>query len=143
MPAQAALLYTALRAGGVGLLAALLGFSLTAVPPVFPLVLAAGAVASWPLATRLVLLGAVAPLVWWPSLQAQAAVTTVVPARQLPLAVLLGTRNVVGGGLLLIVIGLLVACLRLARAVRNLHPPRLIRGGVAAAAPAPRPLPSC
>lgn len=88
-PVGAAALYTALRAGTVGLLAAL-GFSLTAVPPVLPLLAMSALLAARALALRLVLLGALAPLAWWPALQAQAAVTTVVPAGDLPLAVVLG-----------------------------------------------------
>ncbi len=88
-PAKAALLYTALRAGTVALLAAL-GFSLTAVPPVLPLFLITGLLASRRLALRLVMLGALSPLMWWPFLQVQAEVTTTVSASQLPASVLLG-----------------------------------------------------
>lgn len=87
--AKAALLYTGLRAGTVVLLSAL-GFSLTAVPPVLPLLLITGLLASRRLALRLLMLGALSPLMWWPFLQIQARVTTTVPASQLPVSVLLG-----------------------------------------------------
>jgi hypothetical protein len=92
-PAQAALLYTVLRAGTFGLLA-ILGFSLTVIPPVFPLLLIMGAVVTLPMSVRLVLLGALSPVVWWPVLAAQSGVTTTVPLSQLPAAIILG---VVGG----------------------------------------------
>ena len=82
-PAKAALLYTVLRAVTVGLLA-VLGYSLTVVPPVLPLLLILGAVAFLPLGARLVLLGALSPLMWWPILQAQSSVTTTVPAPSFP-----------------------------------------------------------
>ena len=91
-PAKAALLYTMLRAGTVALLA-VLGYSLTVVPPVLPLLLILGAVAFLPLGVRLVLLGALSPLVWWPMLQAQSSVTTTVPASQLPVAIVLGVAG--------------------------------------------------
>lgn len=81
--------YTALRAVAVGFLA-LLGFSLTAVPPVLPLLLVVAALHARPLALRLLVAGALAPLVWWPFLELQSAVTTVVPVAQLPGAVVLG-----------------------------------------------------
>lgn len=95
MPAEAAAVYTLLRAGTVVLLAAL-GFSLTAIPPVFLLLLALGFLAHLPMAIRLALLGAVSPLVWWPMLQLQSDVAATVPLRELPAAVALGLL----GGLL-------------------------------------------
>lgn len=91
-PAKAALLFTVLRAGTVALLAGL-GFSLTVVPPVLPLLVILCAVAFLPLAVRLVLLGTLSPLVWWPMLLAQSGVTTVVPASQLPAAIFLGAAG--------------------------------------------------
>lgn len=88
-PAGAALIYTVLRTVTVGLLA-ILGFSLTAVPPVLPLLLVTGLLARRALAVRLVALGALSPLLWWPVLQVQADVTTTVAVTQLPAAVALG-----------------------------------------------------
>ncbi len=93
-PAKAALLYTILRAGTVALLAAL-GFSLTVVPPVLPLLLVLGALAFLQLAVRLVLLGALSPLLWWLFLQVQSDVTTTVPIAELPTAVLLGVAGAI------------------------------------------------
>ena len=93
-PAEAALVYTLLRAGSVAFLSAF-GFSLTIVPPLLIPLLALGLLAGLPLAARLVLLGAVSPLVWWPLLQWQSSVTTTVPASQLAAAVFLG----IAGGL--------------------------------------------
>lgn len=87
-PSKAALIYTVLRTATVGLLAGL-GFSLTAIPPVLPLLLILGILAALPLGVRLVLLGGIAPLLWWPSLQVQSSVTTVVPADQLPAVIAL------------------------------------------------------
>ena len=92
-PAKAALLYTVLRSGTVALLAAL-GFSLTIVPPILPLLLILGTIAFLPLGVRLILLGALGPLAWWPVLQSQSDIGTTVPASQLPAAILLGA---VGG----------------------------------------------
>jgi hypothetical protein len=94
-PAQAALVYTGLRIVTVGLLAAL-GFSLTVVPPLALVLLVSCAMAARPLAQRLVLLGALSPLVWWPFLELQADVTTTVPLERLPASILLGA----GAGLL-------------------------------------------
>lgn len=88
-PSKAALVYTVLRAGTVALLAAL-GFSLTVIPPVLPLLLVMGALAGLPLGVRLVLLGALSPLVWWPILNLQSTVTTTVPGDQMPAAIVLG-----------------------------------------------------
>lgn len=88
-PTQAALTYTILRAVTVALLA-LLGFSLTVVPPVLPLLLLLGLAARVCLGVRLVLIGGLAPLVWWPVLELQSSVTTTVPGQQLPVAVVLG-----------------------------------------------------
>ena len=87
---RAAVAYTALRCATVGFLA-LTGFSLTVVPPIAVLFAADALLGRGrPLAPRLVAVGAAAPLVWWPFLQAQAGVTTVVPARLLPAAAALG-----------------------------------------------------
>ncbi len=86
---QAAALYTGLRAATVGGLA-LLGFSLTAVPPVLGVFALDAALRRRPLALRLVAAGAAAPLIWWPFLRAQDAVATAVPASLLPAAVALG-----------------------------------------------------
>jgi len=88
-PVKAAAIYTALRAGTVMLLA-VLGFSLTTVPPVLPLLILSSMMTSRPLALRLAVIGTLSPLIWWPTLQAQADVTTLVPAGQLPAAVVLG-----------------------------------------------------
>lgn len=89
-PSFAACLYTFLRALTVALLAGL-GFSLTLVPPVLAPFLLAGLLAGRvPSGLRLVVLGAVTPLLWWPALQLQSTVTTVVPGVELPVAVLLG-----------------------------------------------------
>lgn len=55
-----------------------------------PLIVLTSALASRPLALRLILVGGLAPPLWWPFLQAQADVTTTVPAGQLPTATLLG-----------------------------------------------------
>ncbi|MBA3282480.1 MAG: hypothetical protein H0U29_09645 [Acidimicrobiia bacterium] len=87
--AKAALAYTALRIGVVGFLA-LSGSSLTAVPPLLVLLVVLPILASVPMAARLVGIGALAPLVWWPVLQLQGSVTTQVPAGQLPVSVMLG-----------------------------------------------------
>lgn len=86
---QAALIYTALRTATALFLAAS-GFSLTLVPPVAVLFAIDALLRTRTLAVRLVVIGALSPLVWWPVLHAQADVTTVVPAVQLPVAVLLG-----------------------------------------------------
>jgi hypothetical protein len=86
---KAAALYTGLRAATVGGLA-LLGFSLTAVPPVLGVFALDLLLRSRPLALRLVAAGAAAPLIWWPFLQAQSDVATTVPASLLPAAVALG-----------------------------------------------------
>jgi hypothetical protein len=85
----AAAVYTGLRAATVGGLA-LLGFSLTSVPPVLGVFALDALLRSRPLAQRLVVAGAVAPLIWWPFLQAQSAIATTVPASLLPTAVVLG-----------------------------------------------------
>jgi hypothetical protein len=85
----AAAVYTGLRAATVGGLA-LMGFSLTAVPPVLGVFALDALLRSRPLAQRLVAAGAAAPLIWWPFLQAQSAVATAVPASLLPAAVVLG-----------------------------------------------------
>ncbi len=111
-PAKAAALYTVLRAGTVALLATL-GFSQTSIPPVLPLLVLTGLLAARPLAVRLVMLGALAPLAWWPIPQVHATAATVVPAGQLPAAVMLGAAS-----------GLLVALvhgdLRIGAAARTL-----------------------
>ena len=87
---RAAVLYTVLRAATVAFLFAA-GFSLTAVPPVALLIAVDAAfLRRRSLAARLVVLGAVAPLLWWPFLQVQQGVATAVPARLLPASVLLG-----------------------------------------------------
>ncbi|MCA1712260.1 MAG: hypothetical protein LC789_11735 [Actinobacteria bacterium] len=86
---RAAAVYTGLRAATVGGLA-LLGFSLTAVPPVLAVFALDALLRSRPLAQRLVAAGAAAPLVWWPFLQAQSGVAAAVPASRLPAAVALG-----------------------------------------------------
>ena len=87
--AKAAVVYTVLRIAVVGFLA-LSGSSLTVVPPVLVLLVLVAVFASVPMAARLVGIGALAPLVWWPVLQLQGAVTTRVPAGQLPVSVVLG-----------------------------------------------------
>jgi hypothetical protein len=85
----AAAVYTGLRIATVAGLA-LLGFSLTAVPPVLGVFALDAVLRSRPLAQRLVAAGAAAPLIWWPFLQAQSAIATTVPASLLPAAVVLG-----------------------------------------------------
>ncbi len=85
----AAVIYTLLRLTTVGILA-LLGFSLTAVPPVLVLFALDALLRDRPLGPRLVFLGAVAPLAWWPLLLIQSEVTTVVAGSLLPAAVVLG-----------------------------------------------------
>ena len=85
----AAVVYTLLRAATVAFLAAT-GYSLTAVPPIVVVFGLAGFLRGRGLVLRLVLLGAAAPLVWWPFLRLQADVTTVVPASMLPGSVALG-----------------------------------------------------
>ncbi len=87
----ASLALTAIRLATVGALAAL-GFSLTLVPPVALVVAVAVGLRRTRLGAtgRLVLLGALTPLVWWPFLLWQSSVTTAVPADQLPAAVVLG-----------------------------------------------------
>lgn len=119
-PAQAALAYTLLRAAVVGLLSGL-GFSLTAIPPVFAMFLIMGALASRPLAVRLVVLGALAPLVWWPVLLLQADVATIVPAAELPAAVALGAA----AGLL---VALIHGDLKPARTARWVSPAAVVLG---------------
>ncbi len=93
----AAVALTAIRTTTVGALAAM-GFSLTVVPPVLALVVLAAALRRTRLgaAARLVVIGAITPLVWWPVLEIQSSVTTTLPAAQLPAAVLLGA---LAGGL--------------------------------------------
>lgn len=86
---RVAVVYTVLRAVTVGFLAAT-GFSLTVVPPVALLFAGDALLRRRPLALRLVVLGAAAPLVWWPFLWLQAEVTTLVPASLLPASVALG-----------------------------------------------------
>lgn len=86
---SAAAAYTVLRVATVGFLA-VTGFSLTVIPPVMLLFAADAMVRRQPLALRLTALGAATPLVWWPLLQIQAEVTTVVPAGLLPASVALG-----------------------------------------------------
>lgn len=86
---RAAVVYSVLRAATVGFLA-LTGFSLTVVPPVAVLFGVDAFFRRRVLAMRLVTLGALTPLVWWPFLRLQADVTTVVPARLLPAGVALG-----------------------------------------------------
>ncbi len=87
--ARAAAVYTAVRVAVVGLLA-VLGFSLTVVPPLVVLSILASGFASRPLSYRLVAVGALSPLVWWPVLRAQGDIASQVPAAQLPSAVILG-----------------------------------------------------
>lgn len=98
-PVWAAALYTVLRAGTVALLAGL-GFSLTAVPPVLVVLLVFAALARLALAARLVLLGALAPLAWWPVLALQSSVAATVPAGALAAAVGLGALAGLGVALL-------------------------------------------
>ena len=97
--AKAALAYTALRIGIVALLSAL-GFSVTVVPPILVLFLVSGALVRRPRAERLVIIGSLTPIVWWPFLELQADVTTTVPLGQLPASVLLGA----GAGLVVALI---------------------------------------
>lgn len=59
-------------------------------PPVLPLLAVVAALHARPLAQHLVVAGALAPLLWWPFLELQSDVTTVVPVAQLPGAVALG-----------------------------------------------------
>lgn len=85
----ASVAYTLLRAGTVAFLAAT-GFSLTAVPPVVVVFALAALLRRRGPVLRLVAIGAVVPLVWWPFLRLQADVTTVVPVSLLPVSVALG-----------------------------------------------------
>ncbi|MEO6471781.1 MAG: hypothetical protein ABIR57_07800, partial [Aeromicrobium sp.] len=94
-PTAAGVAYMVIRVLTV-LLLATLGFSLTVIPPVAIALLMVGVFASRPLGFRLVTLGVISPLIWWPFLRIQASVTTVVPLSQLPAAVMLGA----GAGLL-------------------------------------------
>lgn len=88
-PTLAAGIYTGLRAGIVGLLG-VLGFSSTAIPPLIIVVVIAALGNRVARAPRLVLVGALAPLVWWPALWLQSATTTAVPFGELPAGIVLG-----------------------------------------------------
>lgn len=87
-PLQAAVLYTVMRSLVAVALPAW-GFSGSSVPPLVLPVAVAAAASHLPLRLRLLVVGAITPLLWWPAVRLQEDLATRVPLDQLPAATIL------------------------------------------------------